>query len=160
MPQLDFSYYISQIVWLLISFGLFFFVSKFLILKQLDGIFSRRSNKIETNTSFAENIIKKAKILNEKCDTDIKKHNDLMNEKISFLLKSERENNEKKIDNLRKQLNEQENKNILQIKQEIYKIEQEVKEQVAQIIYDILSKVYLIKPDKNKILELLNKVKN
>lgn len=157
MPQLDPSYYISQVTWLLISFGCFFCICKFLILPQLDKTLSIRTDLIETNLKFAQEITTKAKTINEYCDKNIENNKIELNKKMSTIIKHLKDDNEKKISDLKKSLNEGENRNILHIKQEMQHINDNLKSEIVLIVNSILQKVYLIKPDESKILELYKK---
>ena len=160
MPQLDPSYYISQVTWLLITFGCFFCVCKFLILPQLDKILSKRTNLIETNLKFAQEVTNKAKNINQFCDKNIESNKIELNRKMSTIINHLKDNNEKKISDLKKSLNEEENKNILHIKQEMQQINDDLKSEIILIVNNILQKVYLIKPDESKISELYKKYKS
>ncbi len=157
MPQLDFSYYISQITWLALTFLCFFCISKFLILPQLNRILNARSNFIETNINFAQEIINKTKKINQDCDEDIKKNNKKMNEKMLLEIEQLKNFNNTEINIFKKKINEKENKNNLQIKQNIQKISKELDAEIISTIKYILEKIYLIKPDEKKVLELYNK---
>lgn len=53
MPQLDFSLYISQIFWTIISFGVFYVSLKYFVLNKVEGIQVARSTK---NQKMLDNI--------------------------------------------------------------------------------------------------------
>jgi len=53
MPQLDFYTYPSQILWFLISFGVLFFASYFLVVPKIERAFSRRVSYIGTDIDSA-----------------------------------------------------------------------------------------------------------
>lgn len=158
MPQLDFSFYISQITWLLVSFFSFFCVSKFLILPQLDRILNKRTNLIKTNTDFAKEKLEEAKIINDKCEEKIKATQSNINNEINALLKQLAERNQKKINDLKKRLLDAENKNLLTIKNELREVEDQLKEEIVNVAVDILNKVYIVKADKKEISKLFDKL--
>ena len=158
MPQLDFSYYISQITWLLISFGGFFCISRFLILPQLERILSTRSDLIETNTRFAQDAIDKANKIKQECDSAILENDKAMEEMMAKFLNEVKQNNNKKIDDLKKHLAEKENKSILKVKSDILKLESDINNQIAIVVAEILKKVYFVEPDEKKIAKLVSKV--
>lgn len=60
MPQLDFATYPGQILWLLIAFGLQYFVLAKLILPPLRAILSKRSKHIESQLQLAESYTARA----------------------------------------------------------------------------------------------------
>jgi len=158
MPQLDFSFYISQITWLLISFFGFFCVSKFLILPRLEKNLSNRANLIKTNTDFAKDALEKAKKINQTCDEKISSVKSIVETKQSELLKDLKERNDKKLLDLKKRLLESENKNIIDVKKDFEKIEEQLSEQMIETSMLILQKLYCIDADKNDIKELFDKV--
>lgn len=157
MPQLDFSYYISQITWLLFAFVCFFCISRFLILPQLNRILTARSSFINTNVNFAQEVIDKAKKINQDCDENIKNNSRKIEEIMSNEIAKIKEFNSNKISDLKKKMNEEKNRNILQIKQDLQKISKELNLDIQSIVLDILKKVYSINPDKKIIENLYDK---
>ena len=152
MPQLDFSYYISQITWLLISFGGFFCISKFLILKQLERILFARSNLIEANKNFTQETIDKTTKINQKCEDCLNNNRQEIDKKIADYIKNLNNNTDKKIEALKKQLSINENNEILKIKKEIEQLKKDACEQMILSIAEIIERVYFLKPDVNKII--------
>jgi F0F1-type ATP synthase membrane subunit b/b' len=73
MPQLDISYYLSQIFWLLISFSSLYYVCSSAILPLLDKVLVKRSSLIENNINFAKQVISQVKLIEK--DLDSKLHN-------------------------------------------------------------------------------------
>lgn len=63
MPQLDIAFFIPQLFWLFVTFGLFLVVVKFLILPKLSFLVERRAGKISGDLTEAENLQKQAEIL-------------------------------------------------------------------------------------------------
>jgi hypothetical protein len=46
VPQLDFSTYFAQVFWLIVTFGVFFAVSKFYVSAKIDRVFFERENNV------------------------------------------------------------------------------------------------------------------
>ena len=160
MPQLDLSYYVSQITWLLIFFGGFFCISKFLILPQLNRIVCERNDLVSKNISFADETLEKAKNINNEFEHKLQENNKNIQAKISQFVKQSIEHNNKKINDLKKQLQEEENKTIFQIKQELQKSVNDAKANVVEVIIEIIKKVYqadITEQEINCLMEKINK---
>ena len=142
MPQLDFSFYLSQITWLLICFGVFFCICNFVILPRLERIFQNRSQIISSNIDFSKNILEKAKKLNSDYDLKISEINKQISGSIAIAKKENEEKFTTKINKTKSVLLEEENNNIVKIKKEINDIESEIRDNISNIVYTILQKAY------------------
>lgn len=81
MPQLDTTYFVSQIFWLVILFTLFYISIKFLVIPKLQAIIHARTNLTEESNSFVG--IVDLEITQMKIDA--KKHSEATNELIKKL---------------------------------------------------------------------------
>lgn len=61
MPQLDFSTYLAQFLWLLISFFILYSLVRFLFFPKIEEIINSRIDLIKNNLNAAEEATKKAK---------------------------------------------------------------------------------------------------
>ena len=156
MPQLDSSYYISQITWLLISFFLFFCLSKFLLLPQLNRILLTRQNFINENINFANTMMQKVNSMNQDYNNKIKANNEELSNKIDLFIKQCKTYEQKKINSLKKKLNEDRNKTILQLNNKLQNETKLAQQHLVEIISHIIANVYKIIPDEKKIKELLH----
>ena len=159
MPQLNFSFYISQICWLLVSFGAFFCISKFIILPRLTNILQNRENTINDNVNFANETLAKVKQITENCDNIMKITKEDCAARISKCIAECKEKNDKMLKNLTKRMNEEAQQNIISSKQELYEIEGELNEKIINISAEILKKIFLIKDvNIDKLKEISCKV--
>ena len=145
MPQLNVSFYISQICWLLASFGAFFCISKFIILPRLENILRNRENTINDNINFANETLAKVKQITENCDNIMKITNEDCAARIAQCIAECKEKNDKALKNLTKRMNEEAQQNIISSKQELYEIEGKLNEKIINISAEILKKIFLIK---------------
>ena len=104
MPQLDFSFYLSQISWLLVCFFTFFCVSKFMLLPRLDKILSNRKNIIDTNIEFANRTIKKANDIMEEYNSKIENKNREISSKVDDFIKEYKERIENEIEKNKREI--------------------------------------------------------
>lgn len=65
MPQLDFAYFPSQIIWLLFSFAALYFFLKHLIIPKIENIITNRLIMIEKDTKDAAKLRDEAILLQE-----------------------------------------------------------------------------------------------
>ena len=145
MPQLNFSFYISQICWLLASFGAFFCISKFIILPRLANILQNRENTINDNVNFANETLVKVKQITENCDNILKITKEDCTARIAKCIAECKDRNDKMLKNLTKKLNEEAQQSIISYKQELYEIEGELNEKIINISAEILKKIFMIK---------------
>lgn len=73
MPQLDLSYYISQIFWLIISFGVVFAVFSKILLPSVVKTLSARKDKIDGILSRSHKILEQAKNLSQESTRIVQK---------------------------------------------------------------------------------------
>jgi len=159
MPQLNFSFYISQICWLLASFGAFFCISKFIILPRLANILQNRENTVNDNINFANETLTKVKQITENCDNVMKITKEDCAARVAQCIAECKEKNDKTLKNLTKRMNEEAQQNIISAKQELYEIEGELNEKIINISAEILRKIFLIKDvDIEKLKEISCKV--
>jgi F-type H+-transporting ATPase subunit b len=67
MPQLDPSYFPSQIFWLVIAFSLLYLYLKHRALPNLENILSNRSSKIDGDSKVASSLQERISSLKEQC---------------------------------------------------------------------------------------------
>lgn len=157
MPQLDFSFYLSQIAWLLVCFGLFFCISKFLILPRLEKNLYNRANKIKSNIDFSEQMLERAKIINEKNDKKIKKTQDEIEKTITEFVKNKQEESENRIKEALNKSNQEIQQSILDEKRKIEEIKKDLQVSIVDIVVNILENVYLMKNiDRKEIEKICN----
>ena len=95
MPQLDISFFFSQICWFLLSFGAFFCVVKFLLLPRLEKIVDNRKELIANNIQFAEDVMKKVEKITDENNRKIEEVKIKNSEKIeNFINQLEKKNND------------------------------------------------------------------
>ena len=161
MPQLDISFYFSQITWLAISFFSFFCISKWLILPRLEKILANRANVITSNIEFANQATATAKQIIQSCEQKISKESSEIEKQIIKLVESCKKYNNDKISLLKKELCEKENNSLLQIKNEIVATKVQMNEKIVEIVCEILKKVYIVKTiDKEQISKICEKLSN
>ena len=160
MPQLDFSFYLSQIIGLIVSFGIFFCISKFLILKQLDKILLKRKKIIDNNINYADEIFKKAEEKNREYEAKmVIKQNEINKQMIAFNEK-QKNKQDKKISETKKMVAGMISDNLEEIKNELKLMENNINDQVLDIIASILRDVYKIdNVDKNEIKKIFKEIK-
>jgi F-type H+-transporting ATPase subunit b len=158
MPQLDFSFYFSQISWLLVSFFTFFCLVKFLILPKLTKILDSRTKAIQDNIDFANKTLKKAQDLEQKNKSMLQKVQEEVSANIADAIKKYSDKNEQRLNTTIKNCNEELQKKNLSIKQEIFSMEKEIQENIASITVQILQKYYnMASIDENQIKDICKK---
>ncbi len=159
MPQLNFSFYISQICWLLASFGAFFCISKFIILPRLANILQNRESTINDNINFANETLVKVKQITENCDNILKITKEDCAARVAQCVTECKDKNDKMLKNLTKKLNEEAQQSIISSRQELYEIEGELNEKIINISAEILKKIFMIKDvNIDKLKEISCKV--
>ena len=78
MPQLDFAYFPSQILWLIVSFTVLYLFSKHLILNKIKNIISSRCLKINEDLTEASKLRDEAIRLQKTLDQKEKETDDLL----------------------------------------------------------------------------------
>ncbi|MDJ1406940.1 MAG: hypothetical protein MRQ13_00840 [Candidatus Midichloria sp.] len=76
MPQLDFSTYLGQFLWLLISFFILYSLVWFLFFPKIEEIINSRIDLIKNNLNAAEEAIKKAKEIRTAIEAKLKATNE------------------------------------------------------------------------------------
>ena len=66
MPQFETTYLVSQVFWLVISFGVLYLGVRFIVFPLFDSIFNARQKKIDTLLNQAEKLTKEAEELEKK----------------------------------------------------------------------------------------------
>ena len=144
MPQLDSSFFFSQICWFLLSFGTFFCVVKFLLLPRLEKIVDNRKELIANNIQFAEGVMKKVEQIKDENNRKIEKAKIRNNEKIENFINQLEKKNDDELAKIVKQNNEEIQKHFLQEKTKIIAMEEEIRKSIVEISKDILRNVYSI----------------
>ena len=158
MPQLDFSFYVSQISWLLVCFFSFFCLVNFLILPKLAKILNNRTKTIQDNIDFANKTLQKAQDLEQKNKSMLQKVQEEVSANIADAIKKYNDKNEQRINTTIKNCNEELQKKILSIKQEIFSLEKELQENIVSITAQILQKYYNISAiDEKQIIDICKK---
>ena len=142
MPQLDFSFWFSQMAWLLVCFGGFFLVSKYLLLPAFDKIISKRDDTISSNINFANETIQKINKIKADCDAKLSSAKQKNDEQIAEIIKECKKNNEKKLEEVKQQCNQEITANIDNLKIEAEKIQKDLEKQADEIAKEIVKKVY------------------
>ena len=158
MPQLDFSFYLSQITWLVVSFSLFFCISKFLILPRLDIILKTRSNMIEENLTFATNTTNKANALIDDCNKKMDKVKADLEKKVALCVKECREKQEYKLNEFNKKMTAEVQQKIVEVKNEVSTFNAKINDDMVEIVKTILQKVYAIKATDDEIKKNFKKI--
>ena len=160
MPQLDFSYYFSQICWLLICFGLFFCISKFLVLPRLDNNLNNRAKTIQDNIDFANEMLDKAKLINKKNDDNITQQKNEIEKKIENFIKQKTLKNETEIEKIIKQYNNEIQEVISKEKENLSKTTDNIQNSIVDIVIYILENFYSVKNiDRKEIANICYKNK-
>ena len=158
MPQLDFSFYFSQISWLLVSFFTYFGLVKFLILPKLTKILDSRTKAIQDNIDFANKTLKKAQDLEQKNKSMLQKVQEEVSVNIADAIKKYSDKNEQRLNTTIENCNQELQKKNLSIKQEIFSMEKEIQESIVLITTQILQKYYNIASiDENQIKDICKK---
>lgn len=158
MPQLDFSFYLSQISWLLVCFFSFFCLVKFLILPKLAKILNHRTKTIQDNIDFANRTLQKAQDLEQKNELMLQKIQEEVSASIAETIKNCKDKNEQKLNTTVKNCNEELQKKVLSIKQEIFSLEKEIQENIVSITMQILKKYYnIVSVDEKQIRDICKK---
>lgn len=158
MPQLDFSFYISQITWLVVAFGLFFCISKFFILPKLDIILQTRTNVIETNIEFANKTAEKANKIIEECDKKMSDIKSEINNQIVLFVKEKKDKQEKQVAEMTRKINKDIQNNITKVKNEFGDFEKEINDFVVSSVSEILSKIYSVDVEEDEIKKVYKKI--
>jgi F-type H+-transporting ATPase subunit b len=90
MPQLDTSSFISQIFWLVISFGILYFMIAKLVYPPTKKILDLRKHNIAHDLQLAEKLNKQAESIKEQCELLLE---NAKKEAKAILLDAEHENN-------------------------------------------------------------------
>ena len=133
MPQLDISFFFSQICWFLLSFGAFFCVVKFLLLPRLEKIVDNRKELIANNIQFAEGVMKKVEQIKDENNRKIEKAKIRNNEKIENFINQLEKNNNDELAKIVKRNNENMQKHFLQEKTKIIAMEEEIRQAIVEI---------------------------
>ena len=144
MPQLDSSFFFSQICWFLLSFGAFFCVVKFLLLPRLEKIVDNRNELIANNIRFAEDVMKKVEKITDENNRKIEEAKVRNNEKIENFVNQLEKKNDDELAKIIKKNNEELQKHFLQEKTKIISMEEEIRKAIVEISKDILKNVYSI----------------
>ena len=158
MPQLDFSFYISQITWLVVAFGLFFCISKFFILPKLDIILQTRTNVIETNIEFANKTAEKANKIIEEFDKKMIDVKSEIDNQIVLFVKEKKDKQEKQVAEMTRKINKDIQNNITKVKNEFGDFEKEINDFVISSVGEILSKIYSVNATEEEIKKVYKKI--
>lgn len=87
MPQLDPTFFPSQLFWLAVSFALLFLLLKYWALPQVTTVIEKREKKIEGDIEKAKSLQKEIDLINKRCEQELhqarRQAHELLQKKIS-----------------------------------------------------------------------------
>jgi F0F1-type ATP synthase membrane subunit b/b' len=151
MPQLDFSYYLNQSFWCLLSFFIVYNITSNLISKSLSKIFKKRNDRINANLNFAKDIITKV----EKMKSEIEISKKKLNEQYNISLNNAK-NDLKKIEEdnykiLEKHTNEKKANLIKDLELIISESELSIKQDIEEFVSKIADLLIIEKKNKDLV---------
>jgi len=76
MPQLDFSTYLGQFSWLILSFFSLYLLVQFLFFPKIEKVINSRTDLIKSNLALADEAIKKVKAMKIDIEAQLKETNE------------------------------------------------------------------------------------
>ena len=122
MPQFDTSFYLTQIIWMLVSFGFLYVMMSSLICPMIEDVLEERHHKIRQDLDKAEHLNKQAEVLHQRYQT--------------FILGAEKEKTDRiqeAYHQIQKNAAEAEKKNDSQLRRKVRQTEQKIDKTVASI---------------------------
>ena len=159
MPQLDFSYYLTQFGWSIFGFSFLYFVSSKYIIKYINNIVNSRANLINGNLEFSKELLKKADLIQKKIqmkEEETKKTIDLIHTTLHNQI-SEMKN--EKLINLKNFINTEIEKSNKMINIYFQANEQDIKRELYSIV-DRIVELMEIENRKEAIEYISSKVNN
>lgn len=115
MPQFDFSTFTSQIFWLLICFGIFYFCVSRIIIPRIASILSIRDEQINSDKISAQDLQSKIDEIQTKSDSLRKESAHSYNQRIEETLKECASNREKSINKVKADIDDLTNSSVRKI---------------------------------------------
>jgi F-type H+-transporting ATPase subunit b len=137
MPQLNPEFWISQIFWLTLSFGVLYVILSKLILPKISANLELRKSQIQENIGAAENQRESAELkLKEYDEIVLKSKSEAKN-----IFKDVREKALKGINSKKQALDNQINEEIVKVEQEINLLKKSAPEKINKIAIEISSEL-------------------
>ena len=121
MPQFDTAFWVSQIFWLVISFGGLYLGVSLIVFPMFNKIFSERAKKIDVPLEKAEKILQEVQELQQQLEQKKKVFSDRQNQRLEIIHSQE-------LNHLQQTLNKEEKRFSDHLKHHIQKLEQEEKQ--------------------------------
>ena len=137
MPQLNPEFWISQIFWLIISFGFLYIILSKLILPKISLNLELRKSQIQENIEAAEK-------QRESSEAKLKEYDNIISKsklEANNILKEARENALKEINAKKKTLDKQVNEEIKKVEQEINLLKKGASEKINKIAIETTSEL-------------------
>ena len=137
MPQLDPEFWISQIFWLTLTFGILYIVLSKLILPKISANLELRKSQIQENIEAAEK-------QRESSEAKLKEYDDIISKsklKSNNIFKESRENVLKEINTKKETLDKQIDEEIKKVEQEINLLRKGASEKINKIAIETTSEL-------------------
>ncbi len=151
MPQLDASTYASQIIWLLITFGLIWFASQKWILPKFEDILNQREKRISDNLSEAETLRNEAKKIVEDYNSAVEKSRADASSMLAELNAELNADAQKQLDQLNAKLEEKLRVAERELEEKRKETIEELKVLAVEVTKDVISKVSQANIDQSLI---------
>ena len=137
MPQLNPEFWISQIFWLTLTFGILFTVLSKLILPKISANLELRKSQIQENIEAAEK-------QRQSCESKLKEYDDIISKSkldANNIFKETRENVLKEISAKKEALDKQIDEEIKKVEKEINLLKEGASEKINKIAIDTTSEL-------------------
>ena len=137
MPQLDPEFWISQIFWLVLTFGFLYIVLSKLILPKISANLELRKSQIQENIEAAEK-------QRESSEAKLKEYDDIISKsklEANNIFKEARENVLKEINTKKETLDKQIDEEIKKVEQEINLLRKSASEKINKIAIETTSEL-------------------
>ena len=137
MPQLDPEFWISQIFWLTLTFGILYIILSKLILPKISANLELRKSQIQENIEAAEK-------QRESSEAKLKEYDDIISKsklKANNIFKEARENLLKEINTKKETLDKQIDEEIKKVEQEINLLRKGASEKINKIAIETTSEL-------------------
>ncbi|MGN0919376.1 MAG: hypothetical protein ACI4OR_01255 [Alphaproteobacteria bacterium] len=124
MPQFDTAFWLSQIFWLLISFGGLYLGVRFIIFPMFDKIFAARAQRIDIPVEKSEKLLQEVQALQQKLEQKKESFAARQNQRLADAQLQERNRLEQAVAKTEKELSHH-------LKHHIQKLEREEKQVLA-----------------------------
>ena len=159
MPQLDFSTWIGQIFWLIVSFVAMYVLMSTFVVPRIQSIASRREQKISGDLKRAEELKAEAESILQDYTAQMEKAQEEAEEIIKNAREEAQKIHDKKIAEFNEQNNESTEKSLAKIKKAKDEAMKEIDDIAENIAVEAINKVAGIKVDKKEINKAIKLVK-